>query len=71
MSSMKVTVCCQFNARACSEKRGNRKDKPIPRIVFRYGEQYRKVKWFLETRKFLLDSLKRLKKEVKRKKKRS
>ena len=49
----------------CSKKRGNRKDKPIPRIVFRYGEQYRKVKWFLETRRFLLDSLKRLKKEVK------
>jgi len=49
----------------CSKKMEKRKDKPIPRIVFRYGEQYRKVKWFLETRKFLLDSLKRLKREVK------
>jgi hypothetical protein len=53
----------------CSKKREKRKNKPIPRIVFKYGEQYRKVKWFLETRRFILNSLKRLKKEVKRKSK--
>jgi hypothetical protein len=45
-----------------SEKRSNYKVKPIPKVVFRYGKQYRKIQWFLETRKFLLDSLKRLKK---------
>jgi hypothetical protein len=53
----------------CSKKRGNRKDKPIPRIVFRYGEQYRQIAKFLETRRLILDSLKRMKKEAKRKKK--
>ena len=49
-----------------SEKRSKRKIKPIPKIVFKYGEQHRKVKWFLEARRFLLDSLKRLKKQAKR-----
>lgn len=54
----------------CSKKREKRKNKPIPKIVFRYGEQHRQVKKFLETRKFILDSLKRLEKKEKRKKKR-
>jgi len=47
-----------------SVKKEKRKEKPIPRIVFRYGEQDRQVKKFLETRRFVLDSLKRLKKEA-------
>jgi len=46
-----------------SEKRSKHKVKPAPKILFRYGEQYRKVKWFLKTRKFILDSLKRMKKK--------
>jgi len=53
----------QSSTARISEKTSKRKVKPIPRIVFRYGEQYRKVKWFLEIRTFLLDSLKRLKKD--------
>jgi hypothetical protein len=52
----------------CSEKMGKQKVKPVPRLVFRYGKQYRKVKCFLETRKFILDSLKRLKKRNEKKK---
>ena len=51
----------------CSKKRGNRKEKPIPRIVFRFGRQDRQIKKFLETRRFILDSLKQMKKEMKRK----
>ena len=38
--------------------------KPIPKIVFRFGSQDRQVKKFLATRRFLLDSLKRLESEA-------
>jgi hypothetical protein len=40
-----------------SGKKGKR-DRPVPRIVFRFGKQNMQVKKFLETRKFILDSLK-------------
>jgi hypothetical protein len=53
-----------------SVKKGKRV-KPIPKVVFRFGRQDRQIKKFLKTRRFILDSLKRLKKEAKRKKKRS
>jgi hypothetical protein len=39
--------------------------KPAPKVVFRFGKQDRQVKKFLETRKFILNFLKRLKKCVK------
>ena len=45
-----------------SGKKGKQK-KPIPRIVFRFGKQDRQVKKFLETRRFILDSLKRAEKK--------
>lgn len=45
-----------------SPKKGKR-DKPMLRIVIRFGKQDRQVKKVLETRRFILDSLKRLKKE--------
>jgi ferritin len=41
-------------------KKGN---KPIPKVVFRFGSHNRMVKKALETRRFILDSLKQLKKE--------
>jgi hypothetical protein len=50
-----------------SVKKGKR-DKPVPRIIFRFGKQDRQVKKFLETRRFILNSVKQLKKEAKRKK---
>jgi len=53
-----------------SVKKGKRV-KPVPKVVFRFERQDRQIEKFLETRKFILDSLKRLKKEAKRKKKRS
>ena len=40
-----------------SVKKGKR-DKPVPILVFRFGRQDRQVKTFLETRKFILQSLK-------------
>ena len=43
-----------------SGKKGKRV-KPVPKVVFRFGRQDRQIKKFLETRKFVLDSLKRLK----------
>jgi hypothetical protein len=48
-----------------SRKKGKR-DKPIPRIVFRFGKQDRQIEKFLETRRFVLDSLNRFKKQNKR-----
>ena len=45
-----------------SRKKGKH-EKPIPRIVFKFGKQDRQVKKFLETRRFILDSLKRLHKQ--------
>jgi hypothetical protein len=45
-----------------STVRISRKEKkPIPKVAFRFGTQDRQIKKFLETRKFVLDSLKRLK----------
>jgi hypothetical protein len=44
-----------------SGKKGKR-DKPVPRIIFRFGHQVRQVKKLLETRKFVLDSLRKMKK---------
>jgi hypothetical protein len=35
----------------------NKGKKPIPKIVFRYGLQDKQIKKFLETRKFILNSL--------------
>jgi hypothetical protein len=49
------------SAMRVSVKKGKR-DKPVPRIVFRFGKQDRQVNKFLESRKFILDSLKQLKK---------
>ncbi|MFX0199610.1 MAG: hypothetical protein ACFFCW_26100 [Candidatus Hodarchaeota archaeon] len=51
-----------------SGKKGKRV-KPVPKVVFRFGRQERQIKKFLETRKFVLDSLKRIKKKAKKKKK--
>lgn len=34
--------------------------KPVPKIVFRYGSQDCQIKKFLDTRKFVLDSLKKI-----------
>jgi hypothetical protein len=45
-----------------SAKKGTR-NKPVPRIVFRFGKQDRQVKKFLETRKFILVSLENMKKK--------
>jgi hypothetical protein len=36
-------------------------DKPSPRIVFRYGCQDGQIEKFLETRRFILDSLRKMK----------
>jgi hypothetical protein len=42
-----------------------KENKPIPKIAFRYGSQDGQIKKFLETRKSLLASLKKLEKGVK------
>lgn len=61
--------CIKGTSTARSSVKKGKREKPVPRIVFRFGEQDRQVRKFLETRKFILDSLTRLKKEAKRKKK--
>jgi hypothetical protein len=37
-----------------------KENKPIPKIVFRYGSQDRQIKKFLETKRFVLDSLRKI-----------
>lgn len=41
-------------------------DKPIPKVVFRHGSQGRQIRNYLETRKFILEGLKRLEASEKR-----
>lgn len=50
----------QSSTARISKKRSRNKVKPVPKVVFRYGAQYRKIQWFLETRKFILNSLKQM-----------
>jgi hypothetical protein len=59
--------CIKQTSSARSSVKKGKREKPIPRIVFRFGKQYRQVKKFLETRRFILDSLKQMKKEAKKK----
>jgi hypothetical protein len=55
---------CMQDIKGTSTLRISRKNKkPVPRIVFRFGRQGRQVKKFFETRKFILNFLKRLQKK--------
>jgi hypothetical protein len=42
----------------------NKGNKPIPKIVFRFGNQNRQIKKFLETRTFILSFLEQQEKEL-------
>lgn len=55
--------CIKETSTARISRKPEKREKPIPRIVFRCGKQDRQIKKFLETRKFLLDSLNRLQKK--------
>jgi hypothetical protein len=43
---------------------GNKHNKKPPKIIFRYGNQGKQIKKFLDNRNFILDSIKKLEKEV-------
>jgi len=57
-------VCMQAIKKACtlrvSEKPTKNGVKPKPRIVYRYGSQYRQVKAYLKKRKEILNILRKL-----------
>jgi len=57
-------VCMQAIKKACtlrvSEKPTKNGAKPKPRIVYRYGSQYRQVRAFLEKRREILNVLRKL-----------
>jgi hypothetical protein len=54
MQCIKQTSTVRFSAKG---------SKPAPRVVFKFGTQYRQIKKFLETRRFVLSSLNRMKKD--------
>ena len=60
-----MRICIDVCARVRVSAKKGKQEKSIPRVVFRFGKQDKQAKKFLETRKFILDSLKRLEKGLK------
>jgi hypothetical protein len=61
--SLKLWVRMQCIKKSSTVRLSPKGSKPMPRIVYHIGSQNQQIKKFLETRRFILDSLRRMRKK--------